>query len=96
MSYIIYFLLDVVITGFIFWCASKLTFVDLRFKETVFAVCAASLVSFIPFVGWLASVIVLLYLLSRFSGSDIWPNLIVMVVVVKVISFVISIFLIAA
>jgi len=93
MGVIISFAVDAAITGFILWLASKLTSVDLQFKETVIAVLAASVVAFVPIVGWLASIVILFYFLQKFSGAKVWPDLILMVIVSKFLSFLVFLML---
>jgi len=88
MEAIIYVVLDAVITGFIVFLAGKLTAVQIDFKEAVICVGVSSVFGFIPGIGWLLSIIVFFYLLKRFTASDIWPDLILLVVVSKLLSIV--------
>lgn len=86
MEAIIYVVLDAIITGFIVFLAGKLTAVQIEFKEAVVCVGVSSLLGFIPEFGWLISIIAFFYLLKRFTASDIWPDLILLVVVSKLLS----------
>ncbi|MBN1008936.1 hypothetical protein [Amphritea pacifica] len=87
MDMILIVALDAVITGAILWMVSKVTAVHLSFLHTVIAAGAASLVSLIPSFGWLLSIIVLFYLLKQFSDADIWPDIILLVLVSQLILF---------
>ncbi|MBN0987198.1 hypothetical protein [Amphritea pacifica] len=87
MDMILIVVLDAVITGAILWMVSKVTAVHLNFLHTVIAAGAASLVSLIPSFGWLLSIIVLFYLLKQFSDADIWPDIILLVLVSQLILF---------
>ncbi len=88
MSEILYFFMDIVIGGGVIWIASKITSVDLYLKETIIAVTVAALVSFMPGIGWPLSFIALFYLLKRFSHADVWPDLIFMVVVSRLLAII--------
>lgn len=86
MEVLIYVILDAIITGFIVFLAGKLTSVQIEFKDAVICVGLSSLFGFIPGFGWLISIIAFFYLLKRATASDIWPDLILLVVVSKLIS----------
>ena len=88
MEEIVLFILDVVFGGLFLLAAAKLTGVDLVLRETILCVTAAALVSLIPAVGWLASIIVLFYLLKHFSQANVWPDLIFMVVISRLLTVV--------
>ncbi|WP_299195881.1 hypothetical protein [uncultured Amphritea sp.] len=79
--------LNAVITGAILWIASKITAVHLNFSHTLIAAGGAALVSLIPSFGWVLSIIVLFYLLKQFSDADIWPDIILLVLVSQLILF---------
>lgn len=86
MEIIVFVILDAIITGFIVFLAGKLTAVQIDFKEAVICVGISSVLGLIPTIGWLLSILVFFYLLKRFTASDIWPDLILLVVVSKLIS----------
>ena len=61
MSFIAFLLspiIHVVFTGSVLWVAAKLTSIDLRFKEATIAVILSAIVSWIPLIGGLLSIIV--------------------------------------
>ncbi|MCX2836419.1 protein of unknown function [Microbulbifer thermotolerans] len=86
MEAIVYVVLDAVITGFIVFLAGKLTAVKIDFKDAVICVGMSSVLGFIPGIGWLLSIIAFFYLLKKCTESDIWPDLILLVLVSKLIS----------
>jgi len=90
-------LLDGLISGALIWVAGKITSVDIRFFEVVISVVAAAVVAIVasflalpPVVGWLSSVIVLFYLLKKYSQASIWPDLILMVLISKIVAMLVS------
>jgi hypothetical protein len=87
MSLVIAFVLNALFSGAILWLASRITKVRLLFKEAVICAAASALVGLIPtFVGVILSIIVFFYVLKHFTQADIWPDLILMVLVSKVVS----------
>lgn len=84
----IYVALDVVIGGVILWLAAKITSVNLTFVETLVAAGGAAVASLVPAAGWILSIIVLFFLLKKFSRASIWPDIILMVIVSRLVSFV--------
>ena len=75
------FALNTVLYGFFLWLAAKVTKVDATFTAMMIASAIAALVGLIPVVGWLASFVVLLVLIAKWSDAEIWPDGILMVVV---------------
>lgn len=88
MSVVVYVVLDAIITGFIVFLAGRLTAVRIGFKEAVICVAISSIFGFIPIVGWLLSVVVFFYLLKKYTAASIWPDLILLVLVSKLLSIV--------
>lgn len=86
MDIIFYVLLDAIFTGLIVWLAGKVTAVNILFKDAIICVGVSSLLVFIPVVGWILSVVTYFYLLKKFTASDIWPDLILLVIVSKLFS----------
>ena len=79
--------LDALVGGVILWLSAKITSVDLALKETVIAAGAAAIVSLVPTVGWILSIVVLFALLKKFSQANIWPDLSLMVIVSRLVAF---------
>lgn len=88
MEELIYVALDVVIGGVILWLAAKITSVNLTFVETLVAAGGAAVAALVPAAGWILSIIVLFFLLKKFSRASIWPDIILMVIVSRLVSFV--------
>jgi hypothetical protein len=86
LKLIIYFLLDAVISGTILWVASKITGEKLHLKEAAIVSGGAAVVGVVPIIGWVASMIVFFYLLKQFTQANIWPNLILLVFVSKLVA----------
>ncbi len=87
MDEVVYVVLDALIGGVILWLSAKITSVDLGLGETVIAAGGAAAVSLVPTVGWILSLAVLFLLLKKFSRANIWPDIILMVIVSRLVSF---------
>ncbi len=87
MNFLIILLVNLLIGGAALWLASKVLSVNLSFKETLITVAATALVAVIPLIGWIASLVVLFYLLQKYSGNDVWPDLILLVIISRIITF---------
>lgn len=88
MGGVVLLVLDVFIGGLILWLSAKITSVDLALRETVIAAAAAAAVALVPSVGWILSIVVLFVLLKKFSQANIWPDIILMVVISRLVTFV--------
>ncbi|MBS8233274.1 hypothetical protein DYI41_20360 [Marinobacter salarius] len=87
MDELVLVVLDALIGGVILWLAAKITSVDLGLGETVIAAGGAAAVSLVPTAGWILSIVVLFVLLKKFSRANIWPDIILMVIVGRLVSF---------
>ena len=87
MDELVLVVLDALIGGVILWLAPKITSVDLGLGETVIAAGGAAAVSLVPTAGWILSIVVLFVLLKKFSRANIWPDIILMVIVGRLVSF---------
>ena len=87
MDELVLVVLDALIGGVILWLAAKITSVDLGLGETVIAAGGAAAVSLVPIAGWILSIVVLFVLLKKFSRANIWPDIILMVIVGRLVSF---------
>ncbi len=88
MEVLMYVALDAIITGFIVFLAGKLTAVEIDFKDAVICVGLSSIIGLIPSVGWILSIIAYFYLLKKYTSANVWPDLILLVIVSKLISVV--------
>jgi len=91
MEVVVYILLDAIITGFIVFLAGKVTDVNIELKEAIICVGVSSVLRVVPAVGWLLSIVSFFYLLKKYTAADIWPDLILMVLVSKLISIIVLI-----
>ncbi len=88
MDIIVFFILDVVISGVFLWVAGKVTTVQIGYKEGLICIGASSALALIPTIGWILSILALFYLLKDFTGANVWPDLILLVLVTKLFSFI--------
>ncbi|MCC4269894.1 hypothetical protein LL254_04180 [Marinobacter nauticus] len=88
MGELLVVVLDALVGGVVLWLAAKITLVDLALSETVIAAGGAAAVALMPTIGWLLSLVVLFVLLKKFSRANIWPDIILMVIVSRLVSFV--------
>ena len=88
MDYIGYLLLDITVTTGAMYLACKLTGVRIEPIWLLAAVVASSVVSFVPIVGWPASLCVLFWVLNEYSNAKVWPDLIFMVVLSRLFSLI--------
>ena len=86
MDYLIYFLIDSLVSAGIMFLACKITGVVIQFKWLLISVAAAALVSLIPSFGWVLSLIVLFWFLNQYSNAKLWPDLVFMVLVSRIIT----------
>lgn len=89
MELLIYVVLDALIGGLFLWFAARITSVDLSFRETVAAAGGAALASLVPTIGWVLSLVVLFVLLKKFSQANIWPDILLMVIISRLVAFVV-------
>ena len=83
ISFIVVFLIQVVMTTFFLWLGMKLTKEDGPFLGLLAAALIATVVEFlpIPHVGWILSFVILLLLISKFTSAEIWPDAALIVIV---------------
>lgn len=86
MGYLIYLVLDVLVTVGVMFIACKITSVVIEPKWLIITVASASFVSLIPGIGLLASIFVLFWLLNQHSNAKVWPDLVFMVIVSRLLS----------
>ncbi len=88
MGELLVVVLDALVGGVVLWLAAQITLVDLALSATVIAARGAAAVALVPPIGWLLSLVVLFVLLKKFSRASIWPDIILMVIVSRLVSFV--------
>jgi len=87
MDAMVYVVLYTLVGGVILWFSAKITCVDLRLREAFFTAGVTSIVSLVPTMGWGLSILVLFILLHKFSDAKIWPDIFLMVIVGRLVSF---------
>lgn len=87
MDEIVSVLLEALIGGIILWIAAKLTSVQLTLPAAAVTACVASAVSMVPLAGWFLSMVVMFALVKKFSRADIWPDIILMVLISYLMAF---------
>lgn len=81
---------DIIIGAAALWLAAKITHVNLHLTETLIAATLGALVALIPTVGPFLAVVALLVVLKYYSSADLWPDLILVCVVSRVIAAVVA------
>lgn len=87
MENAIWFLVDVVVGGLAIILAARITQVQLQPIEAVIAVAVAAAVSLVPGYGWALSIVALFLILRHFSRAPIWPDLLLLVIVSRLLAF---------
>ena len=87
LEYAAYFIIDVLLSAGILWASGRIMLVNIEYRWLVVAIVVASLVSFIPHIGIALSFLVLLWFLHEYSDAELWPNIILMVLLSRVFSF---------
>ncbi|HCW90651.1 MAG TPA: hypothetical protein DHU56_11485 [Marinobacter sp.] len=87
MDEIVWVLLEALISGILLWIAAKLTSVQLTLPAAAVTAGVAAAVSTAPVAGWFLSLVVMLTFVKKFSCADIWPDIILMVVVSYLVAF---------
>ncbi len=72
-------------TGIALFIAGKITFTEISLPEAIISVAISSLFMLIPYIGGFLSLIAFFFLLKYFTRYDIWPDLILLTVVSKLI-----------
>lgn len=87
MDEIVWVILEALVSGIILWIAAKLTSVQLTLPAAAVTAGVAAAVSTVPVAGWVLSLVVMFTLVKKFSRADIWPDIILMVIVSYLVAF---------
>ena len=82
---VLHFLLGTVFSAACFWGAMKLTRIDGTFLGMFLIAAISSLVALIPVVGWLAGIVVMFVLISKWTNAQFWPHAVFMVLVANLL-----------
>ena len=86
MEDLVYFVLGVLVYSVGLYVGGRFTAVEVDIKEMVIVAVCAAVVDLIPNVGWVLSIIVLFYLLKKFTREKIYPDILLLVIVGKLAS----------
>jgi len=94
LDIVVAFLIGTVFSAVCLWAGMKLTKVDGTFLSMLAIAALSSLAGLIPLpvVGWLASLIVMFVLISKWTDAEFWPDAVLMVVVADVVGILGGIF----
>ena len=89
---ILEFLAEVIVVTASLWLAMKLTKVEGSVVGLFAAAFTARLTGliYIPYVGWILPLLVLLVLIPRWTTADIWPDAVLMVIIARCLAIVAS------
>jgi hypothetical protein len=85
-STLLWYVLDVMISTVAMWLAARLTALHATFFQISMAMLGAAVVGLLPgFWGWLLSIAALFWLLRYFTEAPMYPDIVLMVVVSRII-----------
>jgi len=77
--------------GTALWLGLKVTKVEGTFLGMLIIAAVTTLIGLIPGVGWIVSLIVLYFLLHRWTTAEYWPDAVILVAAAAVMEYVIAI-----
>jgi len=92
----LFMVLGLLLNSTALWIAVKIVKAEFTFQQAVIASAATTAVSLIPGVGWILSFAVLFFIIKQFSDVNIWPDAILMVLISRIITLVITLGLFGA
>ncbi|MEL7296098.1 MAG: hypothetical protein AAGJ86_00480 [Pseudomonadota bacterium] len=93
METLLTFAINAVLTGGALWVAGRITATPIAGNAAVLTALGASCAGLVPGFGWALSFVVLFVLLKQFTRAEVWPDLILLVVVSWGVTVLGSIFL---
>ena len=69
------------------WIGAKITKIEATFPGMLVVASISSVFYLIPGVGWLVSLIALLFMLKKFTTAEIWPDAVLLVAVAWAVRF---------
>ena len=84
---IIVYAADILFTAVALWLAMKITGINGKFLAALLASLLASLAGLVPVLGFVLSIFVLFFLMQKWTGAPVFPDLVLMVVVAWGIGF---------
>ncbi len=97
MLHLVSFLVSTLVLTIALFVAMKLTGVSGSFLHVLLAAAIASLVGLVPvpFIGALLPVVVLVLLLEKWTSGEVWPDIVLMVIVAWGLTWVFSLLVLA-
>lgn len=92
----LFMVLGLLLNSTALWIAAKIVKAEFTFQQAVIASAATTAVSLTPGVGWILSFAVLFFIIKQFSDVNIWPDAILMVLISRIITLVITLGLFGA
>jgi len=86
----LFMVLSLLLSSTALWVAAKIVQTEFSFQQAVIASVATTAISIIPSIGWILSFVVLFYIIKQFSDADIWPDILLMVLISRVITLAIT------
>lgn len=80
------FVVSTLLSAFALWAGMKLTGVDGSFLAMLVISAICAVVQWLPVIGWIASVVLLFVLISRWTSAEIWPDAVLMVFVARAVA----------
>lgn len=75
------------VSGTVLWVAMKLTAVDGTYVGMLAIALITHLIQFVPFIGWILSIVVMFVLIVNWTTAEFFPDAILMVVVSWLVGF---------
>ena len=81
METLLIFAINALLTGGALWVAGRITVTPIAGNAAVLTALGAALAGLVPGFGWALSFVVLCILLKQFTRAEVWPDLVLLVVV---------------
>ena len=88
MELLFILIIDSIVTFAAMYFACKITDVTIENKRLLVAVIGSAVISLIPGLGWVLSIFFLFWALNQYSNAKIWPDLVFMVVVSRLLTLI--------
>ena len=88
MELLFILIIDSIVTFAAMYLACKITDVTIENKRLLVAVIGSAVISLIPGLGWILSIFFLFWALNQYSNVKIWPDLVFMVVVSRLLTLI--------
>ena len=83
ISIIVVVVVSILFSAFCLWAGMKITKVEGTFLAMLIVATVSTLLSLIPMVGGIIGTIAMFILICKWTGANLWPDAILMVVVAR-------------